>query len=160
MEIIFVNSKRLSYKDIVKQLAVGLGMISTILIISFQKFPDTDYTLFIIFLIVLFLAWMFKSFTETTLKKVTANEKFEEFTFIIDKHFGREEEYSFNKSDLQFEHSNKPDRALPKNETLLIRNPSHNIEISVRQKGIGTETIKLITNHLKKTHNIICYEKP
>lgn len=150
MEVIFLNSKSLSYKDIAKQLAVGLGIISLILIISLLKFQDIDHTLVTIFLIIVFLIWTYRSFTERTLKKVTANEKFEDFTFILEKHFGREEEYCFNKNDLQLEYKIKPERALPKNETLLIRNKSHKIEISVRQKGIGTETITLIRKHLNK----------
>jgi hypothetical protein len=147
-QIIFKNSKTLSTKDIFVQLLIGLGILLLVGLLSpIRDKGQTSWTIFFVLSTLIVIAWTIKALTEKTLKLVDVQNT--EVRFVINRQLKNDQTFNFQLKGLSLEITTKPDRLIPPNKILTIKDNNSLLTISSRQKGLSEKSLTEIVKRIK-----------
>lgn len=153
-KVIFNNSKTLSSRDIYRQLIIGFGiLLLTGLLILVLNNGKNLAAILLLLSIFLFIIWTAKALSESTLKMVIISSCSDEISFVINRQLKIDKVIDFQLKSLTVDIKTKPDRSLPHNKVLTIKDSNRVLTISCRQKGLSEEIFNELVEKINDIKN-------
>lgn len=147
-EVIFKNSRTLSYKDIYVQILIGLGILLLVGLLSpLRGIGQTSWANFFILSALAVIAWIIKALTEKTLRLVEIKNT--EVSFVVNRPLKDDKTFNFQLMGLSLDVTTRPYRLMPPNKILTIKDNKKMLTISSRQKGLSEQTLTEIVERIK-----------
>jgi hypothetical protein len=149
-QAIFKNTKTLSTKDIILQFTIPVGILTLIaFIVQMQGTEHTPWPIFILSNGIILTIGLIVALTEKTLKSVEIDVNDNRILFVVNRHFNNDKTFDFQLKTVSLDITTKPDRSLPPNKILTIKDDNSRLSFSSRQKGLSEQTFMDIIEKVK-----------